>query len=103
MAKNKHIGSSLEDHLRAEGALEEVVAKAQKEVLAWQLREAMRKEKVSESELARRMKTSRMQVRRLLDPENASATIISLSKAAIALGRDLRVELVSRKRRRKAL
>lgn len=96
MAKKKHIGQNVDDYLAEVGDLERATEVATKRVLAWQLTEAMKREQVSEAELARRMNTSRTTVRRLLDPENESATLTTLSRAALALGRDLRVQLVKR-------
>jgi hypothetical protein len=93
MKKNPHIGSSLEDFLKEEGILEETRAVALKEALAWQVRQAMKKEKINKVEMARRMNTSRAALDRLLDPQNASVTLQTLCRAAQAIGRDLRIEL----------
>jgi antitoxin HicB len=92
--RNKHIGSSLEDFLKEEGILEETRAVALKETLAWQVQQAMEKDKISKVEMARRMNTSRAALDRLLDPGNASVTLETLSRAAHAVGRHLRIELV---------
>jgi len=92
--RNPHIGSSLDDFLREEGILEETRAVALKEVLAWQVQQAMKKKKITKTEMARRMKTSRAALDRLLDPESASVTLQTLCKAAWAVGRNLRIELV---------
>jgi hypothetical protein len=92
--RNKHIGSSLEDFLKEEGVLEATRAVVLKETLAWQVLQAMKKEKISKVEMARRMKTSRAALDRLLDPGNASVTLQTLTRAAHAVGRDLRIELV---------
>ena len=91
---NKHIGSSLDDFLKEEGVLQETRAAALKETLAWQVQQAMEKEKISKVEMARRMNTSRAALDRLLDPGNASLTLQTLTRAAHAVGRDLRIELV---------
>ena len=91
---NKHIGSSLEDFLKEEGVLEETRAVVLKETLAWQVQQAMEKDKISKVEMARRMNTSRAALDRLLDPGNTSVTLQTLSRAAHAVGRDLRIELV---------
>jgi len=66
--RNKHIGSSLEDFLKEEGVLEETRAVALKETLAWQVQQAMEKDKISKVEMARRMNASRAALDRLLDP-----------------------------------
>ena len=92
--RNKHIGSSLDDFLKEEGVLEETRTVALKETLAWQVQQAMEKEHITKVEMARRMNTSRTALDRLLDPGNASVTLQTLARAARAIGRDLRIELV---------
>ena len=92
--KNAHIGSSLDDFLKEEGILEDARAAALKEVLAWQVRRAMKKRKINKVQIARRMKTSRAALDRLLDPGHTSVTLQTLCKAARAVGRDLRIQLV---------
>jgi predicted XRE-type DNA-binding protein len=92
--QNRHIGSSLNDFLREEGLLEEARAVAIKEAVAYQIQQAMEKEKITKIEMARRMKTSRAALDRLLAPGNASVTLQTLARAARAIGRELRVELV---------
>ena len=92
--KNLHVGSSLDDFLREEGILEEARATALKETLAWQVQKAMKKAKINKVEMARRMNTSRAALDRLLDPDNTSVTLQTLCRAARAIGRDLRIELV---------
>jgi ParB-like chromosome segregation protein Spo0J len=89
------IGSDFEDFLREEGRLEEATAVAVKRVLAWELEEAMKKANVSQAEMARRMSTSRAVIRRLLDANDLSITLATMSKAAAALGRSLRLELAA--------
>jgi antitoxin HicB len=92
--RNPRIGSSLNDFLKKEGILEETRTLALKETLAWQIQQAMKKEKINKVEMARRMHTSRAALDRLLDPETVSVTLQTLCKAARAIGRDLRIELV---------
>jgi antitoxin HicB len=92
--RNVHVGSSLDDFLKEEGILEETRAVAIKEAIAWQVQQAMLKEKITKVEMARRMKTSRAALDRLLDPGNDSVTLQTLSRAAHAIGRELRIELV---------
>jgi hypothetical protein len=89
-----HIGSSFESFLDEEGIREELQAQALKEVLAWQLEEAMKAEKLTKAAMAKRMDTSRAQLDRLLDPKNTSVTLHTLQKAAAVVGRRLRLELV---------
>ncbi len=92
--RNAHIGSSLDDFLKEEGVLEETRAAVLKQTLAWQVQQAMKKDKISKVEMARRMNTSRAALNRLLDPGNTSVTLQTLTRAARAVGRDLRIELV---------
>ncbi len=92
--RSKHIGSSLDDFLKDEGILEETRAVALKAAVAWQVQKAMEKDKISKVEMARRMQTSRAALDRLLAPGNASVTLQTLTRAAHAIGRDLRIELV---------
>jgi DNA-binding Xre family transcriptional regulator len=92
--KRTHIGSSLNEFLKEEGILEEARATALKEALAWQVQNAMKRKKINKVEMARRMKTSRAALDRLLDPAYPSVTLQTLCKAARAVGRDLRIELV---------
>lgn len=91
--KKKHTGSSIDDFLREEGIFEEAQAEATKEVVAWQLAEAMKKRKISKSKMAILLKTSRTQVDRLLDPKN-DVTLSSLQRAAAMVGRRVHIELV---------
>ena len=95
MAKSPHRGSSLDDFLAAEGVLEEFQAQAIKEVIAWQLSEAMIEQKITKAELGRRMRTSRTQIDRILDPKAENVTIETLQRAAAIVGRKVRLELVA--------
>jgi antitoxin HicB len=79
---------------KQEGKLEEFEALAVKEALACQIAEAMKAQNLSRKRLAERMKTSRSQVGRLLDPKDGNVTITTLQRAAKIVGRTLRVELV---------
>jgi predicted XRE-type DNA-binding protein len=92
--KNKHVGSSFDDFLDEEGLLAETEAVALKRVLAFQIQKNMEAKKVTKSKMANLMKTSRSSLDRLLDPENSSVTLLTLEKAALTLGKRLKVELV---------
>lgn len=92
--QNKHIGSTLDDFLKEEGVLEETRSIAIKEAVAWQVGQAMEKDNISKVEMARRMHTSRAALDRLLDPANTAVTLQTLCRAANAIGRNLRIELV---------
>jgi len=88
------IGGTLEDLLEEDGLREEVYGLAQKRVLAWQIMQAMKKRGISKVEMAARMGTSRTQVDRLLDPDNNRVQLDTLQRAARAVGRTLKLELV---------
>jgi antitoxin HicB len=85
---------TLDDFLKHEGKLEDFQATAIKEVLAWQIEQAMKANNLSRSALATRMKTSRSQIGRLLDPKDGNVTLATLQRAARVVGRSLRLELV---------
>ena len=89
----EHMGSSLDDFLKQEGDFDEAQAQAIKEVVAWQLAEAMKERKLSKNKMATLLKTSRTQVNRLLDPEH-DITLSSLQRAAAIVGRRVTIELV---------
>lgn len=91
--RNPHIGSKLDDFLKAKGILEELQTEAVKEVVAWQLGEAMKARGVSKAGMAKLLRTSRTQVNRLLDP-HSDITISSLQRAAALVGRHVKLELV---------
>ena len=89
----RQMGSSIDDFLKEEGIFDEAQAQAIKEVVAWQLGQAMKKKRISKSRMAALLKTSRTQVDRLLDPKN-DITLSSLERAAAMLGRRVIVQLV---------
>lgn len=89
----KHMGSSVDDFLKEEGIFEEAQAQAVKEIVAWQLAEAMKKEKISKNKMAKLLKTSRTQVDRLLSAKD-DITLSSLQRAAAMVGRRVTIELV---------
>ncbi len=93
--KNSAIGSSFDDFLAEDGMLEGASAVAIKRVIAWQLAEAMKASGMSKKTLAERMHTSRSHLDRLLDEHDTGLTLETLSKAAHALGRSVRVELTN--------
>jgi predicted XRE-type DNA-binding protein len=92
--KKGRIGSSFDDFLTDEGMHEEASAVAIKRVLAWELEKAMAKDGVSKNEMAKRMRTSRSQLDRILDPDNDKVQLDTVFKAAHALGREVKLELV---------
>ncbi len=88
----KHMGSGIDDFLKEEGIFEEAQAQAVKEVVAWQLAKAMKKQKISKNKMATLLKTSRTQVDRLLNAKDD--TLSSLQRAAAIVGRRVTIELV---------
>ena len=92
---NPHIGSSLDAFLGDEDLLAESEAVAIKRVIAFQLQQKMADQQLSKTELARRMGTSRSALERLLDPDNPSVTLLTLERAAKALGQRIRIELAA--------
>ena len=90
---NIHAGSDFDDFLKEEGLLADVEAAAIKRVLVYQIEQKMLKSNLSKTALASKMHTSRSALDRLLDPANVSVTLQTLERAAIALGKRLKVEL----------
>ena len=91
----KHIGTDFDDFLRDEGILDDAEAVAAKRVIAFQIAREMENADISQSELARRMNTSRSAVERLLDPTNPSVTLQTLERAASAVGKRLKIQLTA--------
>ena len=89
----KHLGSSIDDFLKEEGIFEESQAQAIKEVVAWQLGQAMKKKRISKARMATLLKTSRSQVDRILDPKH-DITLSSLQRATAPVGHRVVIELV---------
>ena len=82
-----HSGSTFDSFLEQEGIREEVEAVAIKRVLAWQLEQAMQKQQKTKQAMAKQLHTSRSQLDRLLDPQNVSVTLDTITRAARALGK----------------
>lgn len=91
---NPHRGPTLDDFLAEECIRDEVTSAAAKRVIAWQLLEAMREGKISRTDMAARMATSRRQLSRVLNPDDGNVTLDTLQRAAKAVGRGIRLELV---------
>jgi len=89
----KHIGSKFDDFLAEEGILEQCRATAIKYTIARELEKLMDKQKVGKAEIAKRLKTSRSGVDRLLDPENTSITLGTMAKVAHLLGKRIEFAL----------
>ena len=93
MKRHKRIGSSLDEMLAEDGSLAEVEAAALKRVIAWQVSRGMDQRRMSKTDMARAMRTSRAALDRLLDPSNESVTLRTMARAAKVLGKRLRLEL----------
>jgi antitoxin HicB len=85
----KHIGSSFDNFLKQEGIYEEATGHAIKRIIAYHLVEVMKAKKISKAEIARRLRTSRAQVARLLNPEDGSVQLGTMQKAAAIVGKRL--------------
>ena len=92
--KKQYLGSNFDDFLAEEGLLVEAESVAVKRVIAYQIAQLMQEQNLSKSAMARRMKTSRAALDRLLDPENQSITLQTLEKAAQALGKRVQIAVV---------
>ena len=88
-----HSGSSFDSFLEEEGIREEVEAVAIKRVLAWQLEQEMKRQQKTKQAMAKQLRTSRSQLDRMLDPQNVSVTLDTMSRAAKALGKRLIVRV----------
>ena len=95
-----HSGSSFDNFLEDEGIREEVEAVATKRVLAWQLEQAMKKQQKTKQAMAKQLRTSRSQLDRLLDPQNVSVTIATITRAATALGKRVIIRVTDAKAKR---
>ena len=95
-----HSGSTFDSFLDEQGIRAEVEAVALKRVLAWQLRQAMRRQQRTKQAMAHQLRTSRSQLDRLLDPRNASVTLLTIARAARALGKRLVIRVIGTKSRK---
>ena len=92
--KKGKLGSLFDEFLAEEGILEVCEEQAIKQILADQIMAAMKKDSLTKSAMAARMNTSRRALDRLLDPKNTGVTLHTLQRAAVAVGRQLRLELM---------
>ena len=91
----KHVGSNFDDFLAEEAILEEATATAVKRVIAWQIEQEMKAQKLTKTALASKMRTSRAALNRLLDASDTSLTLTTLASAAAALGKHVKIELAA--------
>jgi len=94
MMNKKHLGSNFDDFLKSQRLLDVTEATAIKRVIAYEIARGMKRRKLTKTEMANRMKTSRASLERLLDPANPSVTLTTLERAAVILGKKLKVEFV---------
>jgi antitoxin HicB len=94
MIMNKHIGSSFDDFLDEENLLTNTTAEALKRVLAWQIKNFLEINHLNKKTFAERMKTSRSQLDRLLDPENTNISLKALVSTAKAMGKHVEIRIV---------
>src|ERR1700691_4690506 len=92
-AAGVHSGSSFDDFLEEEGYRNDVESVAIKRVLAWQFEQEMKRQRKTKRAMAKELKTSRSQLDRLLDPQNTTVSIETLSRAARVLGKRLVLEI----------
>ena len=92
--KAQNIGSSFDDFLAEEALLDGATAVAVKRVIAWQIAQEMKGQKITKTRLAEKMRTSRAALNRLLDDKDSSVTLTTLVSAATALGKKVKIELV---------
>ena len=93
MKNNKHKGSSFDSFLKEVNILEEVNAAALKTIIAHHLKAHMEKNNITQTEMAKLLKTSRPALKRLLDPENYSVTLLTFNRAASILGKQININL----------
>ena len=91
----KHVGSNFDDFLAEEALLEEATAAAVKRMIAWQIEQEMKAQKLTKTALAAKMRTSRSALNRLLDTRDTSLTLTPLASAAAALGKHVKIELAA--------
>ncbi len=92
--KNKHIGSNFDDFLEEEGILGEAQAIAVARVLAWEVNQYLADHNTTKTAFAKKLETSRMQVNRLIDPEDTSVSLNTIAKVAAVIGKKLELRLV---------
>jgi hypothetical protein len=95
-----HSGSTFDSFLKDEGIREEVEAVAIKRILAWQLEQAMKEQQKTKQAMAKQLHTSRSQLDRLLDPQNVSVTIATITRAARALGKRVIIHVADARAKR---
>jgi hypothetical protein len=95
--KNRRIGPSFDKFLEDEGILEVTTEVAVKRILAWQVAQAMKRKHISKIKMAKKMGTSRSLLDRFLDPNDTSVTLMTMSRAANAVGKNITISLVGRK------
>ena len=98
----KYIGGDFDDFLKEEGIYEEVTKRANKKALVFKILHEMKKQKLTRTEVAKKIGSSRSSLARILDPNNKAVTIEVLERVAAAVGREIHYELVSCRRTSKS-
>ncbi len=98
--RTSHTGSTFDGFLAEEGIQQKVEAVAIKRVLAWQLERAMQDQRKTKQAMAKQLRTSRSQLDRLLDPQNISVTLDTITRAARALGKRVIIRVADLKAKR---
>ncbi|STX55577.1 Uncharacterized conserved small protein [Legionella beliardensis] len=88
---NQYIGSSFDEFLDEEGLLTETSAEALKRVIVWQIKNYLEDHQITKQTFAKRMKTSRSQLDRLLDPTQTNISLKALISTAKAMGKHVEV------------
>ena len=91
----KNIGSSFDNLLQEESLLESSTAVALKRIIAWQIAQEMKAQKLTKTELSKRIHASRAALNRLLDENDASLTLTTLASAAAVIGKKVSLQLVA--------
>jgi predicted XRE-type DNA-binding protein len=95
MKLNKNaIGSTFDDFLAEENILAESDAIAIKRVVAFEVKKSMEEKNITQTEMAKRMNTSRSSLTRLLDPLNNSITLATIETALAAIGKRVQIQIV---------
>ena len=94
MKLEANMKSDVDEFLEEEGLLAEVEATAIKRVIAYQIEQEMKIQKITKTKMAEMMHTSRAVVNRLLNPNHNSLTIATLEAATHALGKRVSISIV---------
>lgn len=94
--KNIHTGSDFSDFLEEQGLEAEVSARAAKRTFIHQIEKQMKKTKTNKNQI-RKLLGSPTTTSRVFDEDYTTLSLDTMSKAASAIGCELRLALVPRK------